>query len=590
MNQDTPLEQQNEELKSALSLLTATLDSTADGILVVGADHKISLYNQRFVEMWRIPPEILSSRDDSLALAFVLGQLQDPASFLARVDELYGQPEAESFDTLAFKDGRTFERYSRPQRMGGKAAGRVWSFRDVTEREQAAARLLHDAFHDELTGLPNRALFLDRLRQALERARREPDQLTAVLFLDLDRFKLVNDRLGHMVGDQVLTRISATLGAVLRPADTIARIGGDEFAVLLEGGRDVSDAVRVAERLHASLSAPIRIGKHQHFVTMSIGIAIRTPEHKHPEALLRDADTAMYRAKSSGRACYVVFNRAMHRQVMARRRLEADLRRALEEDQFRIHYQPFVDLATDEVVGFEALVRWQHPKRGLRPPADFLAEAEQTGLLVAIGRHVLTESCRQISDLQRRFPRRRPLKLTVNLSNNQFFHVDLFDQIGEALATSGLDPLCLGLEITEGVVIDHPESATGRFSRLKDMGVQLYLDDFGKGYSSLSYLHLFPMEILKIDRSFTARIAKTERNLAIVRAIVTLAQQLEMKVVAEGIETAQQLDTLRDLGCEYGQGYRFSKPIPADGLDALLRRNEGTSEYGGGPGLAEVGN
>jgi diguanylate cyclase (GGDEF)-like protein/PAS domain S-box-containing protein len=449
-------------------------------------------------------------------------------------------------------------------------SGIVLNSRDITDRKLAEEKLLHDALHDELTGLPNRALFMDRLRQSMDRSRREPERLTVVLFLDLDRFKIVNDSLGHLVGDELLIQIADSLAAVLRPADTIARVGGDEFAILLEGSRDVNDAVRVADRIHERLSSPINLGGHEVFITASIGIAVHTPEYERPEDLLRDADTAMYRAKASGRACHVVFNRVMHRFVMARLQLETDLRRAVDRGQLRIHYQPFVDLASGEVAGFEALLRWHHPRRGLLPPDEFLPVAEETGLIVPMGRFVLLEGCRQIREFQRKYPERGKLKLSVNLSNKQFFQADLFDQIEEAFAASGLEPSCLGLEITEGVIIRHADSAASRFSRLKSMGVQLYLDDFGKGYSSLNYLHRFPMDLLKIDRSFTSRIEEAEGNLAIVRAIVTLAHQLGMQVVAEGIQTAEQRRMLTDLGCEYGQGFFISEPVAADGADALL--------------------
>ena len=451
-------------------------------------------------------------------------------------------------------------------------AGIVLNAHDITDHKKAEAKLLHDALHDELTGLPNRALFMDRLRHSMERSRREPELLTAVLFLDLDRFKIVNDSLGHLVGDELLIQISGSLAEALRPSDTIARVGGDEFAVLLEGGRDVSDAVRVAERIHDRLTTALNLGGHEVFITASIGIAVHTPEYERPEDLLRDADTAMYRAKSSGRACHVVFNRVMHRFVMARLQLETDLRRAVERGQLRVHYQPFVDLSTDEVMGFEALVRWHHPRRGLLPPDEFLSVAEETGLIVPIGRFVLMEGCRQIRELQRKHPENGSLKLTVNLSNKQFFQTDLFDQISEALAASGLDPGCLGLEITEGVIIRQADSASSRFSRLKSLGVQLYLDDFGKGYSSLNYLHRFPMDILKIDRSFVSRIEEAEGNFAIVKAIVTLAHQLGMEVVAEGIQTADQRARLRGLGCEYGQGFFLSPAVPADEAEQLLMR------------------
>ena len=450
--------------------------------------------------------------------------------------------------------------------------GLVLNSHDITDRKRAEERLLHDALHDELTGLPNRALFMDRLWQAVERSRREPDRMMAVLFLDVDQFKIVNDSLGHLVGDQLLIQIARALSSVLRPMDTIARIGGDEFAILLEGGHEVEDAASVADRIHERLAAPINLGGHEVFITASIGIAICTPDYEKPEDLLRDADTAMYRAKSSGRACHVVFHRGMHHFVMARLQLESDLRRAIERGQIEVHYQPFVDLGTGTVTGVEALMRWVHPRRGLILPDDFLTVAEETGLILPLGRYVLTQACQRVRHLQTKYPEHRELRVSVNLSNKQFFQSDLHEQIAEALAISGLDPEYLGLEITEGVIIRHAESASSRFSRLKALGVQLYLDDFGKGYSSLNYLHRYPMDILKIDRSFVSRIGEEGGNLAIVAAIVNLGHQLGMKVVAEGIQSLEHVAKLRGMGCEYGQGFFFSHPVDGDEVEELITR------------------
>ena len=449
-------------------------------------------------------------------------------------------------------------------------AGIVLNSHDTTDRKQVEERLIHDALHDELTGLPNRALFMDRLKLSMERSRREPERLTIVLFLDIDRFKIVNDSLGHLVGDELLVQISASLSSALRPTDTIARVGGDEFAILLDGARDAADAEQIAARMHERLTSPINLRGHEVFLTASIGIAVHNSEYERPEDLLRDADTAMYRAKSMGPACHVVFNRGMHQFVMARLQLETDLRRALERDQLRIFYQPFIDLRTGDVAGLEALLRWVHPRHGMILPDEFLSVAEETGLIVPMGRYVMEEACKCIRELQRKHPGHRRLRLSVNLSNKQFFQADLFDQVRRALLSSGLEPSCLGLEITEGVIIQHAESANTRFARLKSLGVQLYLDDFGKGYSSLNYLHRFPMDLLKIDRSFVSRVEEAEGNLAILEAIVTLAHQLGMEVVAEGIQTAGQVRKLRFLGCEYGQGYMFSKPMSEDEVEDLL--------------------
>jgi diguanylate cyclase (GGDEF)-like protein len=394
----------------------------------------------------------------------------------------------------------------------------------------------------------------------------------AVLFLDVDQFKIVNDSLGHLVGDELLTQIARALSSVLRPMDTIARIGGDEFAILIEGGRDSEDAANVADRIHERLAAPINLGGHEVFITASIGIAVCTPDYEKPEDLLRDADTAMYRAKSSGRACHVVFHRGMHHFVMARLQLESDLRRAIERGQIEVHYQPFVDLGSGTVMGVEALMRWSHPRRGLILPDDFLTVAEETGLILPLGRYVLLQACRRVRELQLKYPEHQRLRVSVNLSNKQFFQSDLHEQIAEALALSGLEPECLGLEITEGVIIRHAESASSRFSRLKALGVQLYLDDFGKGYSSLNYLHRYPMDVLKIDRSFVSRIGDEGGNVAIVAAIVNLGHQLGMEVVAEGIQSLEHVAKLRGLGCEYGQGFFFSHPVDAAEVEELITR------------------
>lgn len=451
--------------------------------------------------------------------------------------------------------------------------GLVVNSRDITERKQAEEQLLHDALHDTLTGLPNRALLLDRLERVTKLSRREPQRQFAVLFLDLDRFKLINDSLGHRVGDLLLIEISKALEQVLRPTDTIARLGGDEFVILLEEVQSCDDALRVAERIHYRLQAPFGVHEHEIFTTASIGIALSRSCDDLPETLLRDADTAMYRAKAQGKACHVVFDDDMHQRALRRLELETELRHALDHQDFCLLYQPITCLKTGRLVGFECLVRWRHPDHGLVLPEKFLSIMEETGLIIPLGRFIFENACRQLQLLQKERPS-DPLIVSVNLSNKQFFHPRLLDELREILNETGVDPRCLALEITEGILVDHTEWAARRFSKLKEMQFRLYLDDFGKGYSSLSYLRGFPVDMLKIDRAFVDNIDQREDNEEIMHAIVTLGHNLGLEVVAEGVETAAQAQVSRQLACDYGQGNFFSEPLDPDQATELVSRYE----------------
>jgi diguanylate cyclase (GGDEF)-like protein/PAS domain S-box-containing protein len=424
---------------------------------------------------------------------------------------------------------------------------------DITDRK----------VHDPLTGLPNRALFLDRLEGALRRARRHHSSL-AVLFLDLDRFKIVNDSLGHQAGDLLLTRVARTLESCLRPEDTVARMGGDEFTILLEGIQEIDDVVLVAERIRHELADPFRIGDQEVFTSASIGITLSTTGREEPGDLLRDADTAMYQAKAVSAGQYQVFDSEMRQRAVEQLDLETDMQRALEGEEFRLFYQPIIDLRSSEISGFEALIRWQHPNRGMLNPIDFIPTAEETGFILRIGRWVLSEACSQLRHWHQEYPRARSLKMSVNLSPKQFNHPKLVEQIRKALKESSLEPTCLQIEITESAFIDNTENAVEMLNVLRDMGVVVAIDDFGTGYSSLSFLDRFPIDILKIDRSFIGKMNLAGKQHELVETMIEMANKLGIDVVAEGVETHAQRQRLEGLQCQFMQGFSFCAPAPAE--------------------------
>lgn len=450
----------------------------------------------------------------------------------------------------------------------------IFQLQDISDRKRAEQQLLHDAFHDGLTGLPNRALFLDHLQMAFDRVKRHQERQFAVLFLDFDRFKIINDSLGHAAGDELLIAVAKRLSSSMRPGDTIARLGGDEFTILLEEISTVNEAEEVASRLQKILEAPFNLSGNEIFTTVSIGIAWSGLGYERPDELLRDADTAMYRAKKSDSSRRAVFDKAMHSQAVSRLQLESDLRRAVERAEFVVYYQPIVALEEGQLQGFEALVRWQHPERGMVPPMQFIPVAEETGLIVEIGDQVMREACRQMKQWQQQHPELSNLQVSVNLSSRQFAQSDLLGQIRRVLADCGLDPRNLKLELTESAVMENSDKAVNQLRQLRDLGIELSIDDFGTGYSSLSYLHRFPLSTLKIDRSFINEMKDNEENREIVRTIVTLAKTLRMEVVAEGIETEDQLMQLRWLDCRYGQGYYFSRPVDAGAASELVGQNK----------------
>ena len=508
---------------------------------------------------------------------------------------LSGQGERMEY-RVRHKDGswRTLESTASPIRNEkGQTDKLVIVNRDITERKRAEEMLAHNAFHDGLTNLPNRALFLDRLQQALTLSKRHPNYKFAVLLIDVDEFKIINDSLGHAAGDDLLIQIGQRLKESVRRADTVsrprtsdvpdrpanddtlARLGGDEFTILLDDIRDPIEAVRVAERMQAELAIPFVVNQQGIVISASIGIAASTSPHTHAEDLLRDADIAMYRAKRAGKACCEVSDTAMHENAVKRLQLETDLRKALDQGQFRVYYQPIVSLQTGKITGFEALTRWQRPE-GILAPIAFIAVAEETGLIIPMNRQLLREACQHLRSWQSEFPSDSPLTMSVNITSREFVQPDLVSEIRKCLDQTGVDPGCLQLEIIETIAMGDAEKSGHVLAQLKALGVRLSIDDFGTGYSSLSRLRRIPVDTLKIDRAFISNMDTDPENREIVRAIMVLAHNLGLKVVAEGTEKEEHIDLLKQFNCEMAQGYLFSRPADDQAMLKLLASNRST--------------
>jgi diguanylate cyclase (GGDEF)-like protein len=556
------------KLEKSLALSKATLEATADGILVVDKERKIVGYNQKFRKMWKIPQKVLMPGNDQEAARYVLSQVKDPNAFIKNLERFYNlQPGSEVIGLVEFKDGRIFERYTKPQVYNNKVIGRVFSFRDVTKRKEMEKQLMYQATHDALTTLPNRVILMDRINQSIKFSKRI-GRLSAILFFDLDRFKLVNDSLGHTIGDSLLQSVSERLQRCVRDDDTVSRWGGDEFILLLTNLLKEEDVIPIVNKCLEALEIEFSLDHYKLRITSSVGISFYPKNGETADELLKNADSAMYYAKAAGRNTYKFYTPEMNARTKYLLDLSTELRTALEKDQLELLYQPLLDIGKNKVVAAEALLRWTHPKYGSISPQEFIPLAEDTGLILPIGEWVLRKACAEAKKWHNAgFTN---ISVAVNLSSQQFKNKDITSLIQNILRESQLDPKYLDLELTEGIIMENTQVFLNAMQELKKIGVNLVIDDFGTGYSSLSYLKMFPVDKIKIDKSFIDGIPQDANDEAIVRAILAMAKQLNLQVVAEGIERKEQLEFLKQYACEEGQGFLFSRPISAQAFMQLL--------------------
>ncbi len=561
-----------EALQESEELYQSLYDFAPDAYLTVASDGRIISINQYGAELLGYSKQELLYQD-----FYTIVYEEDRDSFQQLFASIFREKLAivEAEFRKVRKDGSIIWERQRSQLIfnsGDEPVELRMICRDITERKQGEEQLRQNAFYDALTGLPNRVLFTERLEQAIAHTQRHKEHLFAVLFLDLDRFKVVNDSLGHLMGDRLLIEIANRLKLCLRQSDTVARLGGDEFTILLPDIEDSSDAIFVAERIQEALKLPFALDANEVFTSISIGITLSTTDYESAEDVLRDADIAMYRAKSQGTARYEIFNTDMHVQAVALLQLETDLRLAIERQEFRLQYQPIILLESGKIAGFEALIRWQHPQKGLLAPDEFLRAAIETGLLISLCQWVIRTACQEARLWRSQFPDLL-LTISVNLSSQHFNQSNLSTEVARVLQETDLEASILKLEVTESLIMASAETVKAMLYELKDLGVQLSIDDFGTGYSSLARLHHFPIDELKIDRSFIDSMGNDSGNSAIVEAIIALAQKLNLDVTAEGVETPEQLAKLRELKCKYGQGFFFSRPLDSVAVRELIRTN-----------------
>lgn len=555
-------------LRESENKLRTLIESMTEGLLQVDTNDRIQFVNKCFCEMVDYTEEELIGTDWSRLL------FDEERDLIKQISDSRGKGLNDTYEIrLQKKSGEILWMIvggAPIKNAEGATIGWIGTFTDITDRKRAEEQLLYDAFHDGLTGLANRALFMDHLQMTIARGRSRHSNHYAVLFLDLDRFKIINDSLGHAKGDELLKFIARRLESCIRTGDLVARLGGDEFVILLTELVEANEVILVAERILEELKTPFNLGGREIYITTSIGITLSESGHTRAEDMLRDADIAMYRAKAKGRAQYQVFNQEMHEDASKQLQIETEMRRALEKGEFCLYYQPIVQLESNRLVGVEALVRWNHPTRGTVSPMEFIPAAEENGLILPLGSWILSESCRQLREWQKRNPLASRLTVSINLSFKQFSQLDLVKEVSSIIEKTGVDPRCLKFEVTESHIMENSEIAVAIMNRLREIGAEISLDDFGTGYSSLSYLHRLPIDYLKIDRSFVTRMIESRENAEIVRTIIKLGQNLKMKVIAEGIETPEQLEQLQSLNCEFGQGYLFSKPLESEAAAAFI--------------------